>query len=174
MSSRKKQPARDSPQVVRGMFVRGMGRLYSPDLHSPDNIMRVLRCFQWSRDRRATFGMEVQIETKLQAPTSKLQRSSKPQALIGAGLSRNSGHETALSKGVTGLVGAEFGCWRLDVLWSLVLGCWCFSKPRLHRKQRRTFTASTNGAFPTVSAADQFAGCRYGILCPPSTVLLLL
>jgi hypothetical protein len=43
---------------------------------------------------------------KLQAPTSNIQRSTKPQAPIGA------------SGGVD--------VWNLDVLWSLELGAWNF------------------------------------------------
>jgi hypothetical protein len=43
---------------------------------------------------------------KLQAPTSKIQRSTKPQAPNGAS--------------------GGFGDWKLDVPWSLELGAWNF------------------------------------------------
>jgi hypothetical protein len=43
---------------------------------------------------------------KLQAPTSNIQRSPKPQTPIGAR--------------------GNFGAWDLDVLWSLELGAWNF------------------------------------------------
>src|SRR5207249_3322191 len=32
------------------------------------------------------------------------------------------------------------GAWCLVLLWSLVLGAWCFDPYQLHRKQRRTIT----------------------------------
>jgi hypothetical protein len=34
-------------------------------------------------------------------------------------------HDTTFSRAATGLADCDLGYLRLDVLWSLVLGCWC-------------------------------------------------
>ena len=62
--------------------------------------------------------------TKFQAPTSKLQRSSKPQA--------------------PKAVQIFFGIWKLEFLWCLVLGAWCFFTPSSLAALPRSKPSATN------------------------------
>ena len=108
----------------------------------------VLRCFRWILHIEVACDAGGRWSIKPQGPTSKLQRNTKNQ------IPRTPASERlflANSSDCTSCLGVSerrFETWNLDVLWSLVLGCWCMWRERLHWKQRRTADANLICAKP--------------------------